>query len=80
MKIIKSLKKESELPNIISNLCGDKYLEKLVILSFIINSNNKIFSLMTLLCIIKKKGKNVIFKYDDESIKDNIFDIFKNNE
>ena len=28
----------------------------------------------------KEKRKNVIFKYDDESIKDNIFDIFKNNE
>ena len=80
MKIIKSLKKESELPNLISNLCEDKYLEKLVTLSIIINSNNKIFSLMALLCIIKKKRKNVIFKYDDESMKDNIYDIFKKNE
>ena len=55
--IIKCLKKESELPNLISNLYEDKHLEKLVILFFIINSSNKIFSLLTLLCIIKKKEK-----------------------
>ena len=35
---------------------------------------------MTLLLIIQKKRKNIIFKYDYESINDNIFDIFKINE
>ena len=35
---------------------------------------------MILLCLIKKKRKNIILEYDDESIKDNLFDIFKSNE
>ena len=80
IKIIKSLKGQSELPTLISNLCDDLYINKLMTLSFIISSKNKIFSLMALLCLIKKKRKNVVFEYDDESIKDNIFDIFKTNE
>lgn len=80
IKIIKSLERESELPKLINNLCEDKNLKKLMTLSFIINSNNKILSLMALLCLMKKKVKNIIFQYDDESIRDNIFDIFKTNE
>ena len=79
IKIIKRLEGESELPKLITNLCEDQCLKKLLTLSFILNSNNKIFSLMVLLCLIKKKRKNIIFEYDDESIKDNIFDIFKIN-
>ena len=67
------------MPKLITNLCEDQCLKKLLTLSFILNSNNKIFSLMVLLCLIKKKRKNIIFEYDDESIKDNIFDIFKIN-
>lgn len=78
-RIIKSLEKESDLPKLINNLCEDTNLAILMTLSFVINSNNKIFSLIALLCLIKKK-RNIIFEYDDESIKKNIFDIFSTNE